>query len=117
MPLSGAEGGGVQIPLWSIVTLQDLLLPLSLCGSNSSMVDSNDPRCCVAWRPCRVQIPLWSIVTRNFYRGGSLTYCSNSSMVDSNTFVTPTEDMDAGVQIPLWSIVTLKRLIIDIGMR
>ena len=38
-------------------------------------------------------------------------------MVDSNTFVTPTEDMDAGVQIPLWSIVTLKRLIIDIGMR
>jgi len=82
-------GDGVQIPLWTIVTMNYL------------------PKYCMAYP---VQIPLWTIVTQYCPKPDVMEFSSDSSMDDCNGFLLVLIFMQViKVQIPLWTIVT-KRL-------
>jgi len=77
--------GGVQIPLWTIVTKPDSALLSTLMS---------------------VQIPLWTIVTQPKNLLHQIFARSDSSMDDCNQGLLLYLQGASQVQIPLWTIVT-----------
>ncbi len=97
----------VQIPLWSIITMEIYVHIQSIRGSNSSMVDNNYVG--IGYKVYTDDSSNSSMVDNNIntdMRKIEEEKCSNSSMVDNNPVNIRFNLSVYRVQIPLWSIIT-----------